>query len=699
MPVVQEEPVTPTAKQVRFAATPKMSSHLFLLAAGEFERLSTESNGIALSVLTVPGKRDEARFALASAAQLLRYFNDYFGVQYPLPKLDLIALPDGSSPATHHWGGLTVLENQLLFDAPSSAPATQRTIFLTLAHAIAYQWFGNLVTTPWWDHLWLLEGLATWMEAKAADYFYPQWRAWQNSTARKQAIMQFDARPTARPLQQPLTEVGEASAAFDVVRDAKGAALIQMLETYLGEAVFRAGIRQYMTASADTAGSADLWKALEAASRRPVRAIVSSFTQQAGLPIIAARTSCAGSEQRIELSQKRFTVKNADTPAQHWHVPVVVGPIQALPARKTVLVEDHAMVSAGRCGEAIKINFGNSGYYRGDYDASNRAVLTKSLPLMAAADRVNLIADVWALVEAGQSGLQAYFDLVEHLGNEDNRAVWDEVIRVLIRLDRLLSGARERSLLRSYARAKLREPFDRLEWDPAARETEERASLRGELIRVLGELGEIQIVGEARRRFAQFLQEPSALRPSLRDAVVYVVGTSADRNDYTTLLVLARSTRHVAERERYLSAAASARDPALARETLELTLTNDVPTALKVGMIRAVASTGEQPELAWQFLQQNFAALAAALGPSFATELVLSLMSNFAEHIPELADFAPAHHNSGGVALAKRANEAIRINAELKTACYHKLNRRFEFPIWAIDRLTARPSLLISDPL
>jgi aminopeptidase N len=669
MPVVHEEPVSPTVKQVRFAATPKMSSYLFLLTAGEFERLSTQSNGITLSVVTVPGKREQGRFALASAAQLLRYFNDYFRVKYPLPKLDLIALPGGFTGALEHWGGITFFESRLLFDAASSAPAAQRGIFLTLAHEIARQWLGNLVTMAQWDSLWLNEGLAAWMAAKAADHFYPQWRPWHYRNSEKEAAMELDARRTSQPLQRPVTDESEAGTPFDAHTHAKGASLTQMLETYLGEASFRAAIRQYVTAHAyANTTSADLWKALDTASRRPLGALVSSFTEQAGVPLIAARVTCVGSEQRVELRQKRFTVHDPHPGPQRWHVPVVLGPIRALPATKTVLLNDTATIVAGRCGEPIKINFGNTGYYRAEYDASNQAALVRALPLMAAADRANLVSDAWALVEAGQSGLPAYFELLEHLGNDDDRAVWDEIIRIFMRLNHLLCGHAERAALRRYARAKLRAPFDRLGWEAAVRDNEESASLRGQLIRTLGEFDDAEIVAEARRRFARFLQNPSALRPSLRDAVVHVVGVSADRNDHTALLALARTARHAADQERYLRAAASARDPALARETLERTLTDEVPIALKPGIIRAVALTGEQPQLAWQFVQQSFAALAVALGPSFADAFVPHLMSNFSdrEHASEFADFASAHASPGGAALAARAKEAILINAELR---------------------------------
>jgi aminopeptidase N len=203
MPVAHEEPVTPELKQVAFAPTPKMSSYLVVLAVGEFERLTAQADGVAVSVVTTSGKREQGRFALDSAVNLLRYFNDYFAVKYPLPKLDLIALPGGFGGAMENWGGITFFESGLLFDAAANPASARRGIFGLLAHEMAHQWFGNLVTMGWWDNIWLNEGFASWMQAKATERFYPQWQTWLNGSGAKHFAMDLDARHSAHPIQQP----------------------------------------------------------------------------------------------------------------------------------------------------------------------------------------------------------------------------------------------------------------------------------------------------------------------------------------------------------------------------------------------------------------------------------------------------------------------------------------------------------------
>ena len=211
----------------------------------------------------------KGRFALDNAVKLLAYYNDYFGVKYPLPKLDLIAVPGGFGGAMENWGGITFFESRLLFDPATNADTARRGIFAILAHEMAHQWFGDLVTMGWWDNLWLNEGFASWMQAKAAEHFYPQWQSWLNGYGQKQFAMALDARRTSHPIQQPVADHSEAMAAFDAITYNKGQALIRMLESYLGEQAFRDGIRKYMAAHAySNTTTADLWQALEACGRQ-----------------------------------------------------------------------------------------------------------------------------------------------------------------------------------------------------------------------------------------------------------------------------------------------------------------------------------------------------------------------------------------------------------------------------------------------
>jgi aminopeptidase N len=646
-----------------------MSSYLLALTAGELERLTGDVDGVAVSVITTRGKREQGRFALASAIDLLRYFNDYFGVKYPLPKLDLIAVPKGHVSAMEHWGAVTFREDRLLLDPASGGPA-RRAIFRIVAHELAHQWFGNLVTMSWWDNLWLNEGFATWMEAKATEHFHPRWQTWLDDNEQKQTAMSSDARGTAHPIHQPVADESEASEMFDNITYNKAAAVVRMLEGYVGEAAFRAGLRQYMLAHAygNTTGG-DLWQALEASSGKPVEAVAAAFIRQRGVPLVIAEATCAGDEQRVALRQQRFTIRQPNAPSAGWQVPVVIGrPATSAPSETFVLNDQPKVVAAGRCGEPVKLNLGDIGYYRVEYDAETRTALAKAMHLLSPADRVSMLADAWALVEAGRAAPSSYLDLVERIASNDSPAVWAQIIRTLKEIDRLQRDRPERAAFQSYARARLRPVLGRMAWDGPNNDGDGAGMLRPTLIRLLGELGDEDVLAEARRRFAAFLQDPRSLRQGLRDAVIHLVGVGADRSTYDMLLSLARTSADAASRERYYLAAASARDPALARQTLTLTLSNDVPASIVGKMISAVAWEGEQAEAAWAFLQKNIGALAERQGSSFRSDYVARFMKNFSNgrKAADLAGFAPVQATAGGRAAAKRAEEDIRFAADFK---------------------------------
>jgi aminopeptidase N len=679
MPVVQEDPVAGDLKRVAFAPTPKMSSYLFVLSAGELERITADVDGTTVGVVTTAGKSGTGRFALENAVKLLAFYNDYFGVKYPLAKLDLIAVPGGFGGAMENWGGITFFESRLLFDPSSNPDSARRGIFSVIAHEMAHQWFGDLVTMGWWDNLWLNEGFASWMQEKAAEQFYPQWKTWLNGYSQKQYAMTLDARRTAHPIQQPVADQSEAMVAFDGITYNKGQAFIRMLENYLGEGAFRDGIRRYMAGHAyGNTTTADLWQALEAAAGKPVTAIAASFTEQDGVPLVVAETSCNGDDQRLALRQERFAIVPARSftgnreveglPARRWQVPVAIGEAGNAQPSHILLLDGSAEIAGGTCGEALEANLGDIGYYRVEYGPIDRAALSKSLPRMAVEDRLNFLADSWALVEAGRTELSSYFGVVDRLASTDQRAVWDQVINSFAALDHLARDRVERPALQRYARAKLRTVFDRLGWDGSGSGDDDDTLLRARLISMLGALGDADVVAEAMRRFKGFLQDPNSLPSALRESVSYVVGHSADRESYDALLALARRSTATNERVRYYFAAASARDPALARDTLALTLTDELPNTIITGLINTVASSGEQRDLAWDFVQKNFDALAVKLGPSFGDMFVANFMTNFSDeaHAAELLHFAPAQATSGGRVMTARALETMAIAADLK---------------------------------
>jgi aminopeptidase N len=682
MPVTNEEAVGSDQKRVSFATTPKMSSYLFVLSAGELERITEDANGVTVGVVATKGKAEQGRFALDNAVKLLGYYNDYFGQNYPLPKLDLIAVPGGFGGAMENWGGITFFESRLLFDPASSAETARRGIFSVLAHEMAHQWFGDLVTTAWWDNLWLNEGFASWMQEKAAERFYPQWKTWLNGYGQKQYGMALDARRTSHPIQQTVIDQSVAMTAFDAITYNKGQAFIRMLENYLGAEAFRDGIRRYMAAHAyGNATTADLWQALEAATAKKVANIAASFTEQEGVPLVIAETKCEGDAQRLSLRQDRFAVVPASAgeslPAKHWQVPLEIGAPASGQPSKILLLDGSAEIDGGACGEAVKVNFGDIGYYRVEYGPNARAALVKEFSRLSAEDRVNFLADSWVLMLASRADAASYLGLVDALAPNDRRAVWDQVINAFTQLDRLSRDRAGRVTLDAYMRARLRPVFDRLGWDGSGTGDEDDTLLRASLIRALGEFGDAEIIAESKRRFAAFLKDPKSLQPALLDPVSHVVGITADRETYDALLALARASTATNERVRYYHAAASARDATLAGETLSLTLTRELPNTLVGGLISEVAQSGRQPQLAWDFIQKNLDALSARQGPTFKDQFIPNFMTSFYDpaHADELRQFAPAQATTGGRVMTARALESIAISDDVRARVLPRVDR------------------------
>jgi aminopeptidase N len=664
-PIVREESLRGGRKRVTFERTPIMSTYLFVLAAGELERITSEVDGVTVGVVAPRGQGVTGRYALDQSVALLKYLNDYFGVKYPLPKLDIIALPSNAASAMEHWGAITIYEDDVLHDPFKSQADAQRGIFLLLAHEMAHQWFGNLVTMAWWNDLWLNEGFATWMEYKAVERLQPDLQPWLSGNGEKQSAMERDLRSNSRAMRRPIANEGEARDNFGTTTYSKGQAVVRMIESFVGENGFRDAMQRYMKERAySNATVDDLLRALDAATGKSVGPVLSAYTEQPGVPLVVAEARCVDNAQRIALRQERFTIRESQAQPQHWPVPILFGPPQG--AGTITLLDGTAEIAAGRCGDAIKLNLGDVGYYRVQYDTAMRNALARGLPGMTPADRLNLLNDAWAMVETLREPPAAYFVLADHLAGDDNRRVIDQLIETITRVHKLERGRPGRTAFQAYARALLRPIFERVGWQAADGEPAERVRIRERLLRALGDLGDDAVIAEAKRRFEAFLQDPASLPRALREPVLHLVGREADRATYETLRGLGRKTKISAERTLYYSAMASALDPALARETLAIALTDEISNDLARRLIFSVASQGEHAELAVEFVKRHFETLADKLGSSFRATSMSTLMAHFSDpaRAEELKQFAPAHETSEGRDEAERTRDRILADAE-----------------------------------
>src|SRR6266702_1483722 len=549
MPIASEKKIA-GGKEVRFAATPPMSSYLNVFVAGELDLIESRSGPTQIRVIATKGKAELGRYALEASAQILQYYNDYFGVPYPLPKLDQIALPGGFGGAMENWGGITYYESALLFDPKNSSAETKQNIYEVIAHEMAHMWFGDLVTMAWWDNLWLNEGFASWMGTKCTAHFNPQWEVWlrrnlpRDPTRRvgitKEQAMEGDARSTTHPIQQPIATEAEANSSFDDMTYKKGQSFLRMLESFLGQDVFRDGIRQYMaTHKFSNSTTADLWNALSESSGQPIAEIAAGWTEQPGFPVVKVKRGEGG---KVSLTQERFTINFRNAPPLEWKIPLTysidVGqaPVSVLMTGKSAHLQN---IPADR---ALKLNVKGAGNYRVEYDEPSWNLLLRTLPQMGVEDRVDLLSDAWALVQANRASVSRYFELVDKLPSSTELAEREQIINVLDVINRLLIGRPEREKFQAYARSILRLTFDALGWDPKASEPAAAGNLRASLINALGDLNDQEIVASCRERFKKYLTKPQSLQPDLRPPVLAVVGRYADEVFFLMIRRPPRST-------------------------------------------------------------------------------------------------------------------------------------------------------------
>ncbi|MCG2585639.1 M1 family metallopeptidase [Massilia sp. TS11] len=667
MPIEKQEKLDANTQRIRFATTPKMPSYLFVLAVGELERSTTQQDGVEIGVVTTPGKQAQAAFALNSSRDLLRYYNNYFGQNYPLPKLDHIAIPGGFPGAMENWGGIIYNEASILYDPARSPERVKRTSFQVVAHETAHQWFGNLVTMAWWDNLWLNEGFASWMGTKASEHFHPEWRPWLDATAERESVMNQDARKTTHPIQSPVNNEAEAADAFDSITYGKGQAFLRMLENYLGEEAFRRGMRTYMARHQySNTTTADLWAALEQASGKPVEKLASAWTTQPGFPLLTVSQRCEQGKRVLSFSQEMFRVDGSAPAPLVWPVPVAVGTINGR-SQPYLLNDAKGSLVLPSCEGSLVLDPWAVGYYRVQYDAASFAALIQELPKLPDPARLKLLTDSWALVMADRSQLGSYLDLAARYGQEPRLAIWDVLSANFSTLNSLSQGTPENAKVRA-AMIKLIKPrFDQLGWDEKPGETVEERELRALLAMALADAGDAATIAEAQRRFSAFRAKPSSVPTSLLDFVVQVAGRHADAATYEALHQLAFASTSTEERNRYFGAMAAARDPALAERSLALLLREDVSATVKLRLLPAIARA-QHLDQAWAYATAHKDELMKFVDAVNAPRLFPSVLAGASDsaRADQLDAWTQSQLPPEAQTESKRVAAAIRVRAQLK---------------------------------
>jgi aminopeptidase N len=644
MPIASSQALPGNLKRVRFATTPKMSTYLLFFGLGDFERVHRDVAGVDVGVIVKRGDTAQAAYALDAAARILPYYNEWFGTPYPLPKLDMVAGAGGSVTfgAMENWGAIFYFERDLLIDDKLASEEDRHRVFETVAHEVAHQWFGDLVTMAWWDDLWLNEGFATWMEVKATQELHPEWAGWPQMAAHKQQAMDIDARQGTHPVIMRIDDVTQTEGAFDTITYAKGSQVVRTLEAWMGDAAFRDGVRRYIAAHAyGNTVTDDLWRSLDAHAARPVRAIARDLTLQAGVPLVVERDArCVAGHTEATLSQQQFRIDAP--PVARWHAPVKLAVLGGGQARAVIVGPAPQRVTVPGCGPLV-INAGQGSYLRVRYSDAGLAALTQRFAQLSVDDRLGLLADTQALALAGQLPMGAWLDLLRQVPAQQDPLVTRMLVDQLTDLDNLFANRPTRPAFRQFARSLLAPILAHVGWPGTDGASGDVATLRVELIVALGTFDDDAVVAEAHRRFKAFLADPASLQGDAREAVLTVIAIRADAHDWDALHALAQSATSELEKAKYYEWLGYVHDDAQARRALVLAVSGEPPATIAGRLLHSLGIT--HPALTLDFVSDHWPAVEPLFGEGAGASIAARFFDTGAERamLPRLDAFVAAH--------------------------------------------------------
>ncbi|HSX47957.1 MAG TPA: M1 family metallopeptidase [Candidatus Nanoarchaeia archaeon] len=658
--IVAERPAGDELKSVHFAPTPKMSTYLVAFLVGEFERKSAKTkNGVEVGVVTTPGKLQLTDFALETAVRTLDYYTDYFGLPYPLPKLDMIAVPDFAFGAMENWGAVIYRETAILVDPKQTALANRQTVATVVAHELAHQWFGNLVTMAWWTDLWLNEGFASWVEFLAVDHLFPEWQMWiQFVTDEYAHARDLDSLANTHPIEVEVQHPGEISEIFDAISYQKGASIIRQLHAYIGDESFKTGLHDYLKQNSfKNATTEGLWQALENASGLPVRHVMSAWTRQPGFPLVIVEAGQLH-QQRFYLSPIEAT--NAPT-GQLWPIP-----LQAAGSSQTMLMELAqqqlpATLSSG------KLNSDQTAFYVTKYPAGRLAHILDKFSELGALDRFGLVSDSAILTAAGHLSSTRLLELVQEAAkNETEYAVWMGLLNALSDI-RLVCSDNDKLVdkLDDFGLKLIKPTLQRLGYEPKNGDPHFDSLLRPQIMLAAARFGDEQVIKLGIDRFNKLVKSSQMIHPDLRLASYMAAARSGNLETYDDMLELFRKTDLQEEKRRFMNGLASFKDASLIERTLNLSMSSEVRSQDSIFTILRVLGNRHGRKAAWRFVQKQWPELVKRYGSGQMLHYLPLGLGSFADNAvaDEVEKFFKKNMVPGIERSVQQGLEKIRLQA------------------------------------
>jgi aminopeptidase N/puromycin-sensitive aminopeptidase len=679
--VVSDTPGPGEAKHtVHFSTSPRMSSYLVAVLVGHFEYIQGEADGIPIRVWTSPGKKELGRFALAAAEFNLSYYDRYFGIKYPYGKLDLVALADFSAGAMENTGCITFREVLLLLDQKNTAIDLKKTVASVLAHEMAHQWFGDLVTMQWWDYKWLNEGFATWMSSKPVAAWKPEWNVQLDEISDTVYSLGLDSLVNTHPIHQPADTPAQILELDDAITYTKTAAVLRMLESYVGPESFRAGVDLYLKQhSYANATASDFWNAQTQVSKKPIDKIMPTWTEQAGAPLVTMKTQCSGNSQTVTLEQQRYfydRVKlNADAP-ELWQIPLCVKVGASATPKCEVVTKKQQNVSFRECSPWVYANANAKGFYRSAYTSEAAHSLAKvAESALTPAERMMLLSDVWASVRVNREPIGDYLVLAQGLQGDRSSAVLGEIINQLTYISDYLVSDGDLEAFDQWVGQLLNPVARDVGWEAKSGESEDRPALRAELMMALGGVAhDPQVLALAVRLANQYLADPASVDHEIAGAALQIAAGNGDQALYDRIMADLKAAKTPESYFADISALRRFNDPKLAERTLEFAVSPQMRSQDAPYLIADVMQNPRTANQAWSFVQEHWGSI-EKLGGAFAGWSIVQATGSFCDSgmRDEVQAFFTAHPAPAAERSLKQSVERMNYCVDLKAQQHDQL--------------------------
>jgi aminopeptidase N len=620
---------------VRFETTPKMSTYLVALAVGDFECNAGSADGIPVRICSTPDKKQLTGFALESTQKIVEYYNRYYSIKYPFKKLDIVAVPDFAAGAMENTAAIFYRETLLLATPDASVPL-RKSIAVVLAHEIAHQWFGDLVTMQWWDDIWLNEGFANWMMSKPLKAWRPDWKVELNEVTDNQTAMNRDSLRTTRPIRSRASTPAEISELFDPIAYEKGAAVLRMIEDWVGEEGFQKGVNAYIDKfKYGNARAEDFWATLTAVTGKPVDRVMATFVDQPGLPLIALDLRCVEGHGRAVLSQERYfrdaTQQKAAGTAQLWQIPVCLRSPSG-DAHCELLQERRKEVSFDSCPAWVMANAGARGYYRAAAPPAMVRTMAEKVEILSATERMAVLSDEWALVRSGRHDVGTFLDLVSGFRDERTASVVTTFASVLGTIDDEFATGTTRSAYRAWVGKFIAPALSAVGLDGRLNDNDEQKSLRATVVNLAGKTArDARVLAKARALVMQALDKPGSIEPTLLEVLINLAALDGDAALYERYVEKVKSAADPEEHDWYMYALTSFADPVLVRRTMDLALSDVVRSQDAKIVVAALLANSDTRRLAWQLTRERWPELHQKTGEFVGNTVIVGALGNFCD--------------------------------------------------------------------